>query len=249
MSIALISDIHGNMTALEAVLDHITRRNIKTIICLGDLIGKGPNSSAAVDKIREVCDIVILGNWDDFIQNEHPDLAIRWHRNQLGNERLTYLGTLPFHYDFYMSGKYIRLYHASAKSVHHRVLPMKHSDEEKMAMFDKTELISPLEEGKTPDIIGYGDIHAALIEPIGSHKTLLNVGSVGNPLDMTQASFAILHGDYQSREIAPFSIEIVRVPYDIEKEIQIAKDMEMPNIEPYAKELREGIYRGAPKKE
>ncbi|MFT4416141.1 metallophosphoesterase family protein [Fredinandcohnia humi] len=248
MSIALISDIHGNMTALEAVLDHIKSRDIKTIICLGDLIGKGPNSSAAVDRIREVCEVVILGNWDDFIQKEHPDSAITWHRRQLGSERLAYLGTLPFHYDFYMSGKYIRLYHASAKSVHHRVVPMIHSDEEKRAMFEQTEWISPLEVGKTPDVIGFGDIHAALIEPIGSQYTLLNVGSVGNPLDMTQATYAILHGAYQSKDTAPFSIEIVRVPYDIEREIQIAQEMEMPYLDAYAKELREAVYRGAPKK-
>jgi protein phosphatase len=247
MSIALISDIHGNMTALEAVLEHIKVREIKTIICLGDLVGKGPNSAAVVDRIQEVCEVVLLGNWDDFIQNEHPDDGIRWHRNQLGNERLSYLGTLPFHFDFYMSGKYIRLYHASAKSVHHRVVPMIHSDEEKRAMFDYSEWITPLEE-KTPDIIGFGDIHAALIEPMNTEQTLLNVGSVGNPLDTTQATFAILHGNYQSREVAPFSIEIVRVPYDIEKELRIAAEMGVPYFDKYAVELREAVYRGSPKK-
>ncbi len=248
MSIALISDIHGNMTALEAVLEHIKVRGIQTIICLGDLVGKGPNSSEAVDRIRESCEVVLLGNWDDFIQKEHPDKAITWHRNQLGEERLSYLGTLPFHYDFYMSGKYIRLYHASAKSVHHRVVPMIHSDEEKRAMFDLSEWIKPLTE-KTPDVIGFGDIHAALIEPIETDLTLLNVGSVGNPLDLTQATYAILHGEYHSKEVAPFSIEIVRVPYDIEKEIQIATEMDLPYLDQYAKELREAIYRGAPKKD
>ncbi|WP_099355735.1 metallophosphoesterase family protein [Fredinandcohnia onubensis] len=247
MSIALISDIHGNMTALEAVLEHIKVREIKTIICLGDLVGKGPNSAAAVDRIQEVCEVVLLGNWDDFIQNEHPDDGITWHRNQLGKERLSYLGTLPFHYDFYMSGKYIRLYHASAKSVHHRVVPMIHSDEEKRAMFDHSEWITPLEE-KTPDIIGFGDIHAALIEPMNTEQTLLNVGSVGNPLDTVHATFAILHGNYQSREVAPFSIEIVRVPYDIEKELRIATEMGVPYFDKYAVELREAVYRGSPKK-
>ncbi|MEH7224005.1 metallophosphoesterase family protein [Bacillus sp. JJ1566] len=248
MSIALISDIHGNMTALEAVLEHIKDRGIKTILCLGDLVGKGPNSAAAVDLIREVCEVALLGNWDDFIQNEHPDEGIKWHQKQLGEERLSYLGTLPFHYDFYISGKYIRLYHASAKSVHHRVVPMVHSNDEKRAMFDLSEWITPLET-KTPDVIGFGDIHAALIEPMGTEQTLLNVGSVGNPLDTTQATFAILHGKYQSKEVAPFSIEIVRIPYDVEKELSIAAEMGLPSFDQYAAELREAYYRGTSKRE
>ncbi|MCH1625229.1 metallophosphoesterase family protein [Ferdinandcohnia quinoae] len=244
-SIAVISDIHGNMTALEAVIENINRRGIETIICLGDLIGKGPNPAAAVDCIREVCEVVVFGNWDEAVQKENEWEVMKWHQEQLGEERLAYLGTLPFHYDFYMSGKYIRLYHASAKSVHHRVVPMIHPMEEKKAMFENTEWISPLEEDRIPDVVGFGDIHAALIEPIGDQRTLFNVGSVGNPLDMTLATFAVLHGDYQSIKPAPFSIEIVRVPYDIEKEIQIAEQKEMPGLEPYAKELREAVYRGA----
>ncbi|THE13105.1 metallophosphoesterase [Bacillus timonensis] len=248
MSIALISDIHGNMTALETVLEHIKARGIETVLCLGDLVGKGPNSALVVDRIQEVCEVVLLGNWDDFIQNEHPDEGITWHRNQLGDERLSYLGTLPFHYDFYMSGKYIRLYHASAKSVHHRVVPMIHSDDEKRAMFEYSEWISPL-ENRTPDIIGFGDIHAALIEPMDTEQTLLNVGSVGNPLDTTQATFAILHGKYHSKEVAPFSIEIVRLPYDVEKELTIAANMGLPYFDKYAAELREAVYRGAPNRE
>lgn len=247
-SIAVISDIHGNLTALEAVLKNIQDRGIKTIICLGHLIGKGPNGSAVVDKIKEVCDVVLLGNWDDFIKKPSEFPMIIWNQQQLGEERLAYLGALPFHYDFYMSGKYIRLFHASAKSVHHRVVPMVHPLEEKEAMFDNTEWITPLEDGNTPDVVGYGDIHAALIEPIDPQKVLFNVGSVGNPLDVTQATYGILHGEYESKELAPFSIEIVRVPYDVEKEIQIAKQMGMPNVEPYALELREAVYRGSVKK-
>lgn len=245
-SIAVISDIHGNMTALEAVLDHIKERGINKIFCLGDLVGKGPNSSKVVDCIREVCQEVVLGNWDEGIQKETENEFMKWHQNQLCSERLTYLSTLPFHVDFYMSGKYIRLYHASAKSVHHRVVPMIHPKEEKEAMFENTEWITPLETGIKPDVVGYGDIHAALIEPIGQ-KILFNVGSVGNPLDIPQATYSILHGEYRSTKPGPFSIELIRLPYNVEKEIRIAREMGMPAIEPYALELREAIYRGSAK--
>ena len=244
-TIAVISDIHGNLTALEAVLENIKNRRIHTIICLGDLIGKGPNSQRSVERIREVCDVVILGNWDDFIQKPVEFEEVKWHQEQLSEDSLAYLGTLPFHYDFYMSGKYIRLFHASAKSIYHRVVPMRDSYEEKLAMFDHTEWIVGNEEGKIPDVVGYGDIHAALIEPVHPYKTLFNCGSVGNSLDIPQATYAILHGEYLSVDPAPFSIEIVRVPYDIEKELTIAKEMGLPNWEAYAFELREAKYRGA----
>jgi protein phosphatase len=241
--IAILSDIHGNITALEAVMKHVKSRGISTIICLGDLVGKGPSSKKSIDRIRESCEVVVQGNWDEGIQKQTDNEMMLWHQNQIGPNRIDYLSTLPFHYDFYMSGKYIRLYHASAKSVHHRVLPMSHPKEEVLAMFDNTDWISPLEEDRIPDIIGYGDIHVALVDPIDEQRTLLNVGSVGNPLDVPQATYVVLHGDYLSKDVAPFSIEIVRVPYDIEKEIEIAKDVSMPGLEAYAFELRNAIYR------
>ena len=59
--IALISDIHGNIPALEAVLRDIQRRGIETIYCLGDLIGKGPHGDVAVDMVRTHCQQVIKG--------------------------------------------------------------------------------------------------------------------------------------------------------------------------------------------
>ena len=68
--IAVISDIHGNMPAVEAVLEDIKSKSIKRIICLGDLAGKGPSSAEAVDKIKEHCDVVIKGNWDYYLAEQ-----------------------------------------------------------------------------------------------------------------------------------------------------------------------------------
>ncbi|MCM3176331.1 metallophosphatase family protein [Cytobacillus horneckiae] len=248
MTIAVISDIHGNLTALEAVLENAHERGIERIFCLGDLIGKGPNAIKSVERIRETCEVVLLGNWDDFITKKIESDEINWHQSQLAGEPMSYLRSLPFHYDFYMSGKYVRLFHASAKSVYHRVFPMRAPHDEKLAIFENTEHITPLESNITPDVVGFGDIHAALVEPIFPQKTLFNCGSVGNSLDIPQATYAILHGAYLSKEPAPFSIEIVRVPYDVEKEIAIAREMGLPNVEAYALELREAKYRGIPTK-
>ncbi|MFC1820508.1 metallophosphoesterase family protein, partial [Thermodesulfobacteriota bacterium] len=94
-----------------------------------------------------------------------------------------------------------------------------------------------------PDVVGYGDIHRTYIMSY-QDKTLFNVGSVGNPLDLTQASYAILEGKYDSRTDGIFSMFLVRVPYDIELAIKQAEDEDMPDLESYANELRTGRYRG-----
>jgi protein phosphatase len=77
-----------------------------------------------------------------------------------------------------------------------------------------------------------------------SGKTLFNTGSVGNPLEIPQASYAILEGRLNRTELSSFSIQLVRVPYDIELAIKHAMDEGMPHLEAYALELRSAQYRG-----
>jgi protein phosphatase len=239
--IAVISDIHGNLPALEAVLGDINEREIADIICLGDLIGKGPHSPEAVDRIRSVCRIVVRGNWDDFISNPTKDETLQWHQQRLGSERLRYLRSLPLSVDMRLSGRLVRLYHASAQSVYHRVQPW-HSLEERLAMFANTEFTGGMGAAE-PDVVGYGDVHNAFLQHL-SGRVLFNVGSVGNPLDITQAAYAIIEGEPESETQRPFSVQLVRVPYDIELAISQAEALAMPSFEAYAKELRTARYRG-----
>ena len=89
----------------------------------------------------------------------------------------------------------------------------------------------------------YGDIHGTYLEG-DDNQTLVNVGSVGNPLDATTASYVILEGAPDSLEAAPFGIQFVRVPFDTEQEIAIAEASGMPEAREYAIELRTGLYRG-----
>lgn len=243
--IAVISDIHGNMPALDAVLGDIAERGIRDIVCLGDLVGKGPHSPEAVDRIRGVCRIVVRGNWDDFISNPTADATIQWHQQRLGSERLRYLKTLPLSYDLLLSGRRVRLYHASAQSLYHRVQPW-HPLEERLAMFADTELTGSAADAPDsgePDVVGYGDVHNAFVQHLNG-RMLFNTGSVGNPLDMTQAAYAILEGVPGSSEQRPFSLQLVRVPYDIELAVRQAEELGMPSLEEYAKELRTARYRG-----
>ncbi len=120
--IALISDIHGNMPALEAVLADIDKRGIRRIICLGDLVGKGPDSVRAVDVCAERCEAVIRGNWDDGIaRKDSVSPLFLWNQHRLGSERLAYLAALPNSIDLVMSGRQVRLLHASPQGVYHRI--------------------------------------------------------------------------------------------------------------------------------
>ena len=61
---AIISDIHANLEALEAVLADISRQGITEIYCLGDIIGYGPNPRECIDLVMEHCKVCLLGNHD-----------------------------------------------------------------------------------------------------------------------------------------------------------------------------------------
>ncbi len=239
--IAIISDVHGNLTALQAVLDHVRTSGITRIFNLGDLVGKGPRSAAVVDRCREACEVTVQGNWDAEIAGgfEPAWAEGEWHREQLGTERLSYLATLPGSFDFWLSGQLVRLFHASSVSVHHRVYETAaRAEHEKM--FHNTSFTGG---DHPPTIVGYGDIHTAYALSFAG-KTLFNAGSVGNALDLPLACYVVLEGEYGGRNPASWSLKIVRLTYNVEVEIAIARASGMPKAEEYAVELRTAVYRG-----
>jgi protein phosphatase len=138
-----------------------------------------------------------------------------------------------------MSGKRVRLFHASQESVYYRVR-MDDPRDKHLAMFTNTAFTGNAFE---PDVVGYGDIHRAYVMHF-HQQMLFNVGSVGNPLDMTQASYAIVEGRYNSHQADTFAVHVIRVLYDIERAIQQAAEEQMPELELYAHELRTAQYRG-----
>lgn len=239
--IAIVSDVHGNLTAYEAVLADIDARGVTRVFNLGDFVGKGPRGADCVELSRDRCEVNVRGNWDDFIPGDVAALSesARWWRDELKPEQLPWLATLPLSHDLLISGRWVRLFHASSSSVHTRVRH-RHTAEEFDAMFANTELTG---DGPLPTVVGYGDIHDAYLTVEGG-RTLFNAGSVGNALDEPTASYVILEGVVGSTDPAPFGIQFVRVHYDIEAEIAVATERGMPELEEYAVELRHGIYRG-----
>jgi len=242
--IAVISDIHGNIPALEAVLKDIASRGIRRIFCLGDLVGKGPHAGKAVDICREACEMVLQGNWDRLVADGGgpPFLRLDWHRARLGAERIDYLKNLPGVIDFYFSGKKVRLFHTSHIGVMERVFS-NNQVADFAVMFNNTDFTG---NHFTPDTVGFADIHRVLYQS-RQGRILFNVGSVGNAMDETSAAYVIMEGNYGDRAKGFFTLQIIRLPYDAELAIRQAQEEAMPDIEPYAVELRTARYRGLPK--
>ena len=231
---AIISDIHGNLTALEAVLEDIGKRGVDQIFCLGDLVGKGPRGSACIELVKKHCDKVIRGNWDVFIQEETDNEHLKWIQSRLTAKDFKYLASLPFHIEFELNDKLIRCFHASPRSVFERIAPEYHSKEKCLSLFENSEETNSLHSSRTPDIVFYGDIHVTWLRSydIG---LLCNVGSVG--LDVVDATYVIVDGTYGSN-----SINFVRVPYDREAELKAAKALGMVGYEEYYKEIMYELF-------
>lgn len=266
MRIAIMSDIHGNLEALKTTLEDIKKRQIDKIFCLGDIIEKGCHAEECVQLIKENCEVIVQGNCDvDFdpsvyqvskhnISVELMRKRANWNHELLSEESKEFLLNLPFSYEFYMSGSFIRMFHAHPEKKT-GVIINEDSYEAKYRMFEPSEnTVSQ----KTADIVIYGHLHAPFMNKL-YNKTLINVGSVGNSfnvvrdakkdsnfLETTAVHYLILEGEYGAREYgARLSFEFARVQYDIDKELQ---DLDK-NIEPeaYEKELKEGRYRNMSK--
>ena len=260
--IAIISDIHGNIVALESVLDDIKKRGITKIFCLGDIVFKCNHPDLCVDRIKEMCEVVLLGNSDFAICKESAKNKNFWTRTVLGEERANYLANLPVSHDFYMSGHLIRLFHACPHNLVGVYNPMYQPEAELInkpiisspdSLFENTDFIGKNGSNKEPDIVCYGHIHTPFISRF-KNKTLMNTGSVGIPVEMlnndvnlesnkfsTLASYIIIEGDYESLELSSISFQIVRLPYDVDKVIDDINNSDMPNKNMVIQTLKSAI--------
>ena len=257
--IAIISDVHGNITALNAVLDNIKNRDIKRIFCLGDSVVKCIHPDLVIDKLREVCEVMLLGNCDYTICCPEAKNKKFWSREKIGEERANFIFNLPVSYEFYMSGHLIRLFHASPYNLDDIYNPMFSNKGTKYAvnelnspdyLFKNTEFIEKTQNDPEPDIVGYGHIHTPFVVRY-KNKTLFNTGSVGVPVEMlnsnlddksnkfsTLASYIIVEGNYDSQNLDSISFNLVRVPYNIETEIADLKASDMPNKDMIIRSLK-----------
>lgn len=248
--IAIISDIHANITALNAVLTDIKNRNIKRIFSLGDCIVKGANPDLVIDTIKEKCEVNILGNCDYAICKSESKNKNFWTRNKIGEKRAKYIANLPIFYDFYMSGHLIRIFHSSPFRLDAIFNPMFSNEgtsysgteiKDPELLFKNTKFIGKSSHDKEPDVVGFGHSHTPCLLRF-KNKTLFNPGSVGFSVEMlndneedksnkfsTLASYIIIEGSYNSKILSSISFNLVRIPYDINKEVEMINKSDIPN--------------------
>lgn len=256
--IAIISDVHGNLEALKTVLKDIKKRGIKHVYCLGDIIAKGVHSHECIQLIKESCEVVLKGNTDEYFtsvidissKSDVEQKRIQWNKKMLSNEDYNYLRNLPFCHEFYMSGRLVRLFHATPDRIGGFVGNIDTLDNLYSLFLPSSNTISQ----EKADVIIYGHIHTGFMQRI-YNRTIVNSGSVGNSIDVFRnekkdgnvkntsvANYVIISGNYGSKDYSDsISFELVSLPYDVELELCFNKE----NIEKesYEEELRNGKYR------
>ena len=242
MKRALISDIHGNLEALQTVLEDAKSMQVDEIYCLGDVIGYGPNPCECLETVMKHAKVTILGNHDQAALFD-PDgfnpmalQAIYWTRDRLDNgpgtpaqvnARWDFLGELPRFSD---DGDF-RFVHGSPRDpTNEYVFPEYVFDQRKMEiLFGKVKQYCFMGHTHLPGVF---TTDCEFIAPdecdyvfhLGREKIMTNVGSVGQPRDEdSRACYAILDTEEKT-------LTYRRIEYDIETTAnKIYAEPELPN--------------------
>lgn len=235
MKRALISDIHGNYEALTAVLEFISSIGVEEIVCLGDIIGYGPDPIKCLDLVMNHCQLTILGNHDQaalFDPEGFNPVAMRaifWTREQLESEegqaadaRWDFLGELPRCHD---GGKYLFVHGSPRDPTNEYVFPEHVYEKNRMeALLKRFEQYCF--QGHT-HIPGVFTESGSFIQPeqrdhffkLDQEKCMINVGSVGQPRDENPKScFVVLDTDEDT-------VQYHRIEYDVQKTRQKIHDI------------------------
>jgi putative phosphoesterase len=238
MKTAFISDIHGNATALEAVLEDINRKQVDKIIVLGDICYRGPEPKRALDLVRSLDAPVIKGNADEWVvrgirEGEVPDKALEmmrkereWTVSKLNEDDINYLKDLPEDYSFELSDELeVHCFHAVPGNLFEVVRP-----EEEAGVIEQKLMVKT-----SASLYVYGHIHLPYVRFING-KTVANMGSTGLPFDgLNYASYLIAEADG-----GQFQTGIQRVSYDTEQAAEKYFEADYPNAEFMANVVRNG---------
>ena len=248
MKRALISDIHSNLESLEAVLADIREQGITEVLCLGDLVGYGPNPCEVIDAAMK-CPVCLLGNHDQGALfdpegfNTGAERAIFWTRNQLENpegsaaardRRWNFLGELPRNHQ----EDDLLFVHGSARNpLNEYVFPED--------IYNKRKLEKIFSLIRRHAFQGHTHVPGVFTDDfeffspeeinheyrLGDKKTMINVGSVGQPRDGdARACYVVLEDNV---------VRFRRVEYDFEATIK--KIYEVPDLDNFLGDrLRDG---------
>jgi predicted phosphodiesterase len=219
MSFAVISDVHANFEALEAVLKDIKKRKGEGILFLGDAVGYGPNPNECLEMLRDNCKVLLAGNHDwaaigrtdiEYF-NEYAKAAILWTREVLTEKSRKFIGTLSVRKK--LKKENMLLVHSTPKEpdAWHYLLTLWdaeinfHYFDERICILGHSHLPFVIERLPSGEMITYN--HKANLGE--NERYIVNAGSVGQPRDRDpRACYALVNDD---------KVEFVRVEYNREK--------------------------------
>lgn len=252
MKIALFSDIHANLPALEAFFADVATRNTDAVYCLGDLVGYNIWPNEVIDEIRKRGIPTIAGNYDFGIGRHSDDcgcayktdeekalgkVSIAYTNEVVKDEQRAYLRTLPAHIrlEFQLNNDKLNvlLVHGSPRKVNEYLFEDR----------DEKSMLRIMEQADA-DILCFGHTHKPyhrILSHDDRYYHAINIGSVGKPKDNDpRGGYVLLHINENSniRDEDSIQAEFIRFDYDIEKAATAVEGSPLPNE--YADMLRNG---------
>jgi putative phosphoesterase len=225
MRIALFSDVHANLPALEAVLDHIHEQSFDRVYCLGDLVGYAPFPNEVVERIQRERIPTIMGNYDDGVgferddcgcayreadEKQRGDRSLAWTRAHTTSAIKEFLRSLQAQIRFDADGRRVLLVHGSPRKINEYLF-----EDRPVSSFQR------LAASSDADVIAYGHTHKPYVKVV-ENVLFLNVGSVGKPKDGDwRACYAVF-------DTATLDVQFVRVAYDIATVTDAIRKSELP---------------------
>jgi len=257
MKIALFSDIHANLPALESFFKDVDDRRPDAIYCLGDLVGYNIWPNEVIDKVRKRGIPTIAGNYDFGIGRHSDDCGCAYKTDEekangavsisFTNEVVkpgerAYLRTLPAHIkvEFQLNNDKLNLLlvHGSPRKINEYLF----EDREEKSMLR-------IMHDADADIMCFGHTHKPYHRVLNDgtdgqnhFRHAINIGSVGKPKDGDpRGGYVILHINEQSTitEKDSIQVEFIRFDYDIEKAAKAIEESLLPDA--YAESLRKGL--------
>jgi len=220
MRYAIIADIHANLAAFTAVLDHIKRLGgVEEIWCLGDVVGYGPDPRQCIELLRQYNHVCIAGNHDwaaigkAATSEFNPDAAVacRWTAQQLSPDDVKYLESLPV----VIQKEDFTLVHGSPREPIWEYLISVSSAKENFAYFQSQFCL--VGHSHVPMVFKYDENDTCSFSQfipniglvLGKSRLIINPGGVGQPRDGDpRASYAIYDNETGM-------VRLYRVPYDV----------------------------------
>lgn len=220
MRLAALYDIHGNLPALEAVLQAVAKADVDQVLVGGDVV-LGPMSGECLDRLASLtvplqfikgnCEVAVLQQTEGKLTNRLPDSVledIRWTAQNLSPEQVKMMADWPFQIKMEVRGLGNLLFcHATPRDVNENFTPLS-SSERLTAIFDKVE----------SDIVICGHTHMQFELRTGHHR-VVNAGSVGMPFGKPGAYWLLIGDD----------IEFCHTPYDLEAAARRIKQTDYPH--------------------